>query len=408
MAALLVACATPKTHRPRVKRALSAPASARRPTAAALASGERIDVCAGALIGLRGMAESLREEVASTRARGLVWSGERGSYFGKTTHRVDWNPALDHLSAVLDDVDGWISRALALAAAAHAAPTTAREDELERALERSGQALRVVAVYLAGIRSAQYALHEAPAWVVGGLGFNDGLVGRLDLLYGRLEALRATAEVRRLLPEIDRDTGETTAYIEAYFEGLQDGGKLMEAAHVVSIITGAVGMTQALAATARLLAGAAVESGGLTLSLAGAAGSAAGAAATEASIQGILKGLAVTTAGGTLAFRTSGGVGPVNAGLNAELRVGFSGPKQKIPSVTGYAKFRVPDRVTELTIEEVKNVLRVSRTRQIDDYLQYCKQTGRTLVLWVRPTTKVAKTLKRYMSEGTLRLEFIP
>jgi len=400
LAVMLAACAAPRAPAPKPQagrtpgHAATAPRHAQPPPAAL----ERIDVCAGALIGLRGIAETLREEVASTRARGLVWRGERGSYLGRTTHQVDWNPALDHLSSVMGGVDGWISSGLARAASAYTRADTAGQRELEETVQRSGEAIRAVAVYLAGIRAAQYALHEAPPWVVGCLGFNDGLIDRLDALHGRLEKLRAAAEVATLKSELDVATEETTVYIDSYFKGLQDGGKLLEVAHVASIVTGAVGMTRALAATARLLAGAAVETGGLTLSLAGAgaAGSAAGAAATEASVQGILKGIAVATGAGALSSRMAGGMGPVNAGLDGELRAGITGPKERIPSLMGTAKYRIPDRVTELTLEEVKNVVKLSRTRQLVDYLEYCKQTRRTLVLWVRPTTKIAKPLMRF------------
>jgi hypothetical protein len=57
---------------------------------------ERIDACAGALIALRGATEELRAELDETRGRKLVWRDERNtSPFGRATHQVDWNPALD-------------------------------------------------------------------------------------------------------------------------------------------------------------------------------------------------------------------------------------------------------------------------------------------------------------------------
>src|SRR5687767_9245101 len=100
--------------------------------------------------------------------------------------------------------------------------------------------------------------------------------------------------------------------------------KLNEAAQVVGIVSGAVGLGRAMASMAQLLAGAAVQSGGLTYALAGAAGGGAGAAAASASIQGVLKGLAVAGMAGTLTYRM-GGVGPVNAGKEGELRAGVTG-----------------------------------------------------------------------------------
>ena len=367
-------------------------------------AAEQIDVCAGVLIGLRGTAEELREEIQATRSRNLVWSERRLD----DSHQVDWNPALDYLAKTTSEVDSWISGALALAASAHESEDRGQLRFLEVAVTRAGQSLRVIAIYLAGIRSAQYALHDAPGYVVGGLGFNEGVIEWLNALYAKLEAFRIAPDPAKLVPELDAIVGETTTYIDAYFQGIRGGAQLEEAAHVISIVTGAVGLGQALTMTARLLAGMAVEGGEVGFALAGGAAGRAGAMAAGASLQGVVRGLAIAAAAGTITFQKRGGAEPVNVGKEGERRVGISGPKVRIPSANGSAKFRVPDRVTELTVEEVKNTLNVSRTRQLEDYLEFCRRTDRTLVLWVRSTTKIASSLNGYIDSGLLEIAFIP
>jgi restriction endonuclease fold toxin 7 of polymorphic toxin system len=375
-------------------------------------SPERIDACAGALIALRGAAGDLRADLDETRNRKLVWRGERNTLRGKAAHQVDWNPVLDYLAVVLDQVDGWISTALTTAASAHAAPSSRDEDALKLALTRSGETLHLAGVYLAAIRAAQYALHDAPAYATGGLGFNDGVIDRVERLRRALDALRSGADPGQLAPEANEAVGATTSYIDSYCRGIQDGAKLMQVAEVIAIVNVATGTVKALAGMARLLAGATVEAGGLTYALAGAgaggggAGAAAAAGASTAGIQAVLAGVAVTTAAlGTVSYR--GGKQPNDVGKDGEHRAGFSGPKERIPSLTGTAKYRVPDRVTKLTIEEVKNVLQLSNSNQLRDYFAYARRTKRTFVLVIRRATVLSEELERYAAQGLIQIERI-
>jgi len=208
----------------------------------AASSRERIDACAGALIALRGATEELRTELHETRARKLVWREERSFTFGQKKHEVDWNPALDYLANPLDEVDGWISAALTTAASVHAAPSSQGEVRLRAAVSRSADGLRVIGAYLAAIRAAQYALHDAPRSAVGGLGFNNGIIDRVERLRGSLEALRSGGQ---LPPEGNEAIDATTSYLDSYFRGLQSGEQLMQAAKVISIVNGAVGTARA-------------------------------------------------------------------------------------------------------------------------------------------------------------------
>ena len=78
-----------------------------------------------------------------------------------------------------------------------------------------------------------------------------------------------------------------------------------------------------------------------------------------------------------------GKIGEQLAGINPKL-------KQPI-QVNG--RIRIPDGLTDSTLIEVKNVKYISNTCQLRDFATYAKNTGRTMDLYVRPTTKIAKTV---------------
>jgi hypothetical protein len=293
---------------------------------------------------------------------------------------------------------------LTTAASAHAAPTSQGEAALMTAVTRSGDALRVIGVYFAAIRAAQYALHDAPRYAVGGLGFNDGIIDRVERLRGSLESLRAE---KPLTPADNEALDATTAYMDSYFRGLQSGTQLMKAAKVIAVVNGAAGTAKAMAGLAQLLAGASVEAGGLSYALAGAgAGGAAAAPAVAgtsvAGIQAVVAGVAVTTA------FLRGGRAPNDVGKDGERRVGLTGPKEPIPSLTGTAEYRVPDGLTQVTIEEVKNAAKLSINNQLRDFLLYAQSTGRTFVLWVRSDTVLVGKLKDWAADGLIKVKPIP
>jgi hypothetical protein len=103
----------------------------------------------------------------------------------------------------------------------------------------------------------------------------------------------------------------------------------------------------------------------------------------------------------------AGGRGPVNVGKAGEAAAGITGPKTRIYSSKFTTHYRVPDRLTDFTIEEVKNVLKLSNIRQLREYLDYARDTGRTFVLYVRPTTKLCKELQRLIGDGDIIRKFI-
>jgi hypothetical protein len=58
-------------------------------------------------------------------------------------------------------------------------------------------------------------------------------------------------------------------------------------------------------------------------------------------------------------------------GIAGEEAVGISAAKVRIPSLTGTAKYRIPDKLTPASLEEVKNVKTLSLTNQIKDFHLY-------------------------------------
>jgi RHS repeat-associated protein len=66
---------------------------------------------------------------------------------------------------------------------------------------------------------------------------------------------------------------------------------------------------------------------------------------------------------------------------------------RKVPIKIG-DQTRIPDGLTRTTISEVKNVGSLSYTRQLQDYVQYARDTGRTFDLCVRRNTTLSRTLE--------------
>ena len=57
-------------------------------------------------------------------------------------------------------------------------------------------------------------------------------------------------------------------------------------------------------------------------------------------------------------------------------------------------RYRIPDKLTDDVLTEVKNVQYISNTRQLKDFADFAKQTGRSLELYVRPTTYVTQAVR--------------
>ena len=82
---------------------------------------------------------------------------------------------------------------------------------------------------------------------------------------------------------------------------------------------------------------------------------------------------------------------PNSMGKAGERMAGIDPSAKRAIRIKG--RVRIPDELTQTTLKEVKNVKYISNTLQLRDFADYAKITGRTLELWVRPTTKIAKTV---------------
>jgi len=79
-------------------------------------------------------------------------------------------------------------------------------------------------------------------------------------------------------------------------------------------------------------------------------------------------------------------------GAEGEQAVGLTGPKMAV-RIPGKGNLRYPDGLTATTITEVKNVGYQPLTSQLRDDIALAKATGRSVVLWVRPSTCALRTI---------------
>ncbi len=125
-----------------------------------------------------------------------------------------------------------------------------------------------------------------------------------------------------------------------------------------------------------------------------------------------VEGVPVNTAKAASAVETTSAAkeGLSNAralGIAGEEAVGV-GSKVRIESLTGTAKYRIPDILTPTTIEEVKNVSHLSLTRQLTDFHMFSQQTGRQFILWTRPNTTFSGPLQNLINNGSIITKPIP
>jgi hypothetical protein len=95
-------------------------------------------------------------------------------------------------------------------------------------------------------------------------------------------------------------------------------------------------------------------------------------------------------------------------GVAGEDAVGIGASKTRIPSLTGTAKYRIPDRLTSTTLEEVKNVQSLSFTRQLQDFHLYSQQNSLQMILHTRPGTTFSTPLQTLINNGSIINKTIP
>jgi RHS repeat-associated protein len=105
----------------------------------------------------------------------------------------------------------------------------------------------------------------------------------------------------------------------------------------------------------------------------------------------------------------------INAGLSEARALGIAGEeavgvgaKIRIPSLTGTAKYRIPDILTSTTLGEVKNVGHQNLTRQLTDFHLYSQQTGRQFILYTRPNTTFSGPLQNLINNRIIINQSIP
>lgn len=94
-------------------------------------------------------------------------------------------------------------------------------------------------------------------------------------------------------------------------------------------------------------------------------------------------------------------------GVLGEKAVGI-GSKTRIPSLTGSAKYRIPDRLTATTLEEVKNVQNLNLTKQLTDFHLYSQQNGLQMILHTRSATTFSAPLQNLINNGSIIVKPIP
>ncbi len=95
-------------------------------------------------------------------------------------------------------------------------------------------------------------------------------------------------------------------------------------------------------------------------------------------------------------------------GVAGERAVGTLGIKTRIPSLTGTEKYRIPDGLSPTTLTEVKNVSRLSYTRQLRDFNLHSQKHGLRFELFTRPNTRLSGPLMDQISNGNIILRTIP
>lgn len=91
----------------------------------------------------------------------------------------------------------------------------------------------------------------------------------------------------------------------------------------------------------------------------------------------------------------AGGAAACSLGQRGEAAVAArTGLTKNTTGISVGGRTRIPDFIG-VNIHEVKNVKRLSNTRQIRDYVSIASSRGQKLVVWVNPTTRVSGPLRR-------------
>lgn len=96
-------------------------------------------------------------------------------------------------------------------------------------------------------------------------------------------------------------------------------------------------------------------------------------------------------------------------GIEGENAAGIVNAKQRIPSLSGTAKYRIPDELLQdpKILREIKNVSKQSYTNQLRDFNAWTKQNGYQFILEVRPGADLSGPLQEAIQNGGIVLKNI-
>jgi RHS repeat-associated protein len=98
-----------------------------------------------------------------------------------------------------------------------------------------------------------------------------------------------------------------------------------------------------------------------------------------------------------------------SVGKEGEDAAGIKEPKERIESLSGTAKYRIPDELLhdEKILREIKNVKSQSYTNQLRDFNAWAKENGYEFILEVRPDTQLSRPLQEAIENGDIILKVI-
>ena len=97
-----------------------------------------------------------------------------------------------------------------------------------------------------------------------------------------------------------------------------------------------------------------------------------------------------------------------NIGKAGEKASGVIKNTKRIPSLSGTARYRIPDGLDDAVLAEVKNVKNLSYTKQLRDFNMYSQKKGLSFDLFIRPSTRLSGPLKNEILSGNIDLRYLP
>ncbi|WP_197432510.1 putative toxin [Pseudarthrobacter sp. GA104] len=330
--------------------------------------------------------------------------GENLEAISKTV-TPDWQKAIEFLQKSMTRFDVWIRAAL------KSATGSADEQSLKKWVERISALAVGIGTYTAVIQLSQYIELEAP-WYLTDDVLQIGLIDLAGRLFHLLEDLNDThGEYGRLANVAQAYSEEAKWRLDRLQAGLEAGSEILKLGDYIGVVSGVLGLASLAKSLASIAANVARASRPVALV---SGGSVAGSVALR-EVDILAKAVEATTAfavaagGGGSAGPKRGGAAPVQTGRAGEQARGIS-PEDKewIISITDSSKsgFRIPDKLTSLGLEEVKNVLRLSLTKQLEDFILFAgaNEIRFTLVVRAGTRTKLSAPLLELEAKGIIEI----